>query len=66
MVLSINGERREVAGPTTVAALLEALGLSSQRVAVERNLVLVPRKEHATVELKDGDVLEIVHFVGGG
>lgn len=66
MFLSINGERREVRGPKTVAELLESLGLSTARVAVEKNRTLVPRKEHATAALEDGDALEIVHFVGGG
>jgi thiamine biosynthesis protein ThiS len=65
MILSINGERREVS-VTTVAALLASLGLETARVAVERNRILVPRAEHPRAELKDGDVLEIVHFVGGG
>lgn len=66
MILQINGERREVSGPKTVGDLLAFLGLSTARVAVEKNLVLVPRKDHATAPLHDGDALEIVHFVGGG
>jgi sulfur carrier protein len=66
MVLSINGDKREIAAPATVRSLLESLGLQSARVAVERNQQLVPRAEHDKTQLQDGDVLEIVHFVGGG
>ena len=65
MKIQVNGEVREVADGTTVAALVAALGLSGP-VAVERNRDVVPRKEHATTALSDGDQLEIVHFVGGG
>lgn len=66
MRIEVNGEAREVAPGTTVRALLEALGLGSTLVAVERNRQIVPRAEHATAEVADGDRLEIVHFVGGG
>lgn len=66
MLITVNGDPREVAPGTTVSALLEQLGLSRGPVAVERNREVVPRAEHATTELDDGDVLEVVHFVGGG
>jgi sulfur carrier protein len=49
-----------------VRGLLEHLGLTEGPVAVEVNREVVPRAEHATHRLRDGDVLEIVHFVGGG
>lgn len=64
--IEVNGEPREVAAGTTVRGLLEALGLGQTLVAVERNRQIVPRAEHASAEVADGDRLEIVHFVGGG
>lgn len=62
----LNGEPRPVAEGTTVAALVAALGLQPQQVAVEVNREIVPRGTHAQVLLRDGDQLEIVTFVGGG
>ncbi len=50
----------------TVAKLLERLGLQRERVAVERNRDIVPRAEHAATRLREGDDIEVVHFVGGG
>ena len=65
MKLFINGEERQLdAG--TVFALVEELGMKGDRVAVELNREIVPRSEWAQAALKDGDKLEIVHFVGGG
>lgn len=64
--LTVNGERRQVEGGTSVADYLRSLDLSSQRVAVERNREIVPRAKHADELLGDGDELEIVTFVGGG
>jgi sulfur carrier protein len=66
MLLTINGERREFPEGLTVGGLLQHLGLGPGPVAVERNPEVVPRAEHPTTPLVDGDVLEIVHFVGGG
>ncbi|HJL17319.1 MAG TPA: sulfur carrier protein ThiS [Sandaracinaceae bacterium LLY-WYZ-13_1] len=66
MRIEVNGEPREVAPGTTVRGLLETLGLGQTRVAVERNRQIVPRAEHPSVEVTEGDRLEIVHFVGGG
>ncbi|MBI4184703.1 MAG: sulfur carrier protein ThiS [Proteobacteria bacterium] len=66
MRLTINGEARDIAGPLTVEALIGALGLDARKVAVERNLEIVPRSNYAAVEVADGDRLEIVHFIGGG
>ncbi len=63
--LTVNGEPRRVASPATIADLVEVLGLNPAKVAVERNAVIVPRSTLAQVVLDDGDVLEIVHFVGG-
>ncbi len=64
--LLLNGEPRRAAPGTTVAALLASLDLDVAKVAVERNLEIVPRSTFGSVVLADGDRLEIVHFVGGG
>lgn len=66
MQITVNGDGREVPSGLTVRALIEALGLSDGPVAVERNREVVPRAQHSSTELQPGDVLEIVHFVGGG
>lgn len=66
MRIIVNGEPRELPEGGTVAGLVEALGLESRRVAVERNKRLVPRAQHAQTQLADGDELEIVTLVGGG
>ena len=63
--LTVNGEPRRAA-PGSIADLVRALELEPTKVAVERNLVVVPRSTLANVQIADGDVLEIVHFVGGG
>ena len=63
--LTVNGESRRTAAPT-IAALVSELGLKPEKVAVERNGEIVPRSTLANAPLGDGDVLEIVHFVGGG
>jgi sulfur carrier protein len=62
----VNGEPKEIAAGTTIAALLEGLRLKPRHVAVERNRNLVPRAEHAACILETGDQLEIVTLVGGG
>jgi thiazole synthase len=64
--LSLNGEPREFTSPLTVEALLRQLALDPRKVAVERNLEIVPRSTYAAVDLAEGDRLEIVHFIGGG
>lgn len=69
MKLQINGEARDFndsATPFTLAALVEVLGMKSDRVAVELNRDIVPRDRWTETMLRDGDRLEIVHFVGGG
>ncbi len=66
MRLQINGEERVVPGAGDVAALVAALGLDARKVAVERNLEIVPRSLYAATALSDGDRIEIVHFIGGG
>jgi sulfur carrier protein len=62
----VNGEEREVPAGLTVSGLIELLGLGSGPVAIERNREVVPRAEHPSTALADRDVIEIVHFVGGG
>jgi len=62
----INGQARTVAAGTTIAGLIDELGLGDRRVAVERNREVVPRAQHATTALAAGDRLELVTFVGGG
>ncbi len=66
MKLTLNGEIRTFAEVRDVAALVVSLGLDTRKVAVERNLVIVPRSAYAMTLLVDGDRIEIVHFVGGG
>ena len=64
--LTVNGEPRRAPAGSTIASLVALIGLNPAKVAVERNGEIAPRGTHADVALADGDVLEIVHFVGGG
>ena len=66
MELIINGEARPFTAPLTVAALVEALGYTGKRIAVERNGDIVPRGCHGDTPLAEGDRIEIVVAVGGG
>ena len=66
MSLKINGEHRRVPDGMTVEQLINEIGLDPMRVAVERNLQIVPRSLFAATPVEDGDDYEIVHFVGGG
>ncbi|MBL8667264.1 MAG: sulfur carrier protein ThiS [Rhodospirillales bacterium] len=66
MHLTINGEARSFPQPLTVAQLLDTCGLDARKVAVERNLEIVPRSGYREALLADGDRIEIVHFIGGG
>jgi thiazole synthase len=66
LVIKVNGEERRTAAGRTIAGMLADLGLDSRKVAVERNLEIVPRGTLGEVEVADGDAFEIVHFVGGG
>jgi len=65
MRLQVNGDTREVTA-RTLLALVEELGFDPRKVAVERNLEIVPRSLHAATSLEDGDRIELVQFVGGG
>ncbi len=64
--ITLNGEARQLARPLSVRGLLESLGLDPAKIAVERNLEIVPRSTYGDVALSHGDRLEIVHFIGGG
>jgi sulfur carrier protein len=66
MRLHINGDEKEFAGELTLADLVAQLGMKGDRVAIELNREIVSRPQWAETRLKDGDKLEIVHFVGGG
>jgi thiamine biosynthesis protein ThiS len=66
LLLTVNGEPRRIAPGSSVADLVAQIGLDPRKVAVERNAEIAPRSTLAQVILADGDVLEIVHFVGGG
>jgi sulfur carrier protein len=66
MTVTVNGSAREIPVGMTVRELVLHLGLDGGPVAVERNLEVVPRAEHGSAVLSEGDVVEIVHFVGGG
>lgn len=64
-MVRINGENIEAAGKT-IADYLKEAGYNSTRVAVEQNENIVPKPEYETVVMKDGDVIEVVNFIGGG
>jgi thiamine biosynthesis protein ThiS len=66
MRLTVNGEERAFAGLAHLADLVGVLGLDPRKVAVERNLEIVPRSAYERTALEDGDRIEIVHFIGGG
>lgn len=65
MKITVNGEPKTVEG-MSLLNLLESLDIAPTRVAVELNMEILPKGEYATTLLNDGDVIEIVHFVGGG
>jgi thiamine biosynthesis protein ThiS len=64
--ITVNGERREVPEGTTVADLLARLGLDERVIVVEHNREILRRPRYGEVTLREGDELELVHFVGGG
>ena len=66
MHIQLNGEAFELSDGTTVAGLIDRLDLTGRRVAVELNLDIVPRSQHATTALREGDQVEVVHAIGGG
>ncbi len=66
MQVTINGENRDFSGPVTVNELLASLGLDAAKIALERNLEIVPRSAYGETVVGEGDKLEVVHFIGGG
>lgn len=64
--IHVNGEQRTVSGSLSIWAFLDELELNPKKVAVERNREIVSKSLFKDVVLEDGDVLEIVHFIGGG
>jgi len=66
MRVTVNGEARELRDGVTVDELVGDLGLQARRIAVEINLDVLPRAEYTARSLHEGDVVEIVHFIGGG
>lgn len=66
MRVVVNGTPKDVETGATIASLLASLGVDARRIAVEKNREIVPRAEHATTPLADGDRVEIVTMVGGG
>jgi thiazole synthase len=66
ILIQVNGENRETAAGTTVTGLLSQLGLNAGRVAVERNLRILPKAKWEETQVAEGDCFEIVQFVGGG
>ncbi|TAM47037.1 MAG: sulfur carrier protein ThiS [Gammaproteobacteria bacterium] len=66
MKIQLNGQEKQFDAPLTVGALLEQLGLTGHRVAVEVNCEIVPRSRHAERTLRDNDRVEVVRAIGGG
>ena len=66
MTVTINGEPREIPEGLSVSALLDHLGFTNKRVAIERNLEILPRAQWQQTQVQSNDKFEIVHFVGGG
>ena len=64
--VSVNGEWRTVSNPTRVDDLLRALDVATPRVAVEYNREILPKAKYGETILREGDMLEVVTFVGGG
>ncbi|MGE3476695.1 MAG: sulfur carrier protein ThiS [Rhodospirillaceae bacterium] len=66
MNITLNGDARAIPDGLSVEGLLAHLGIQSKKVAVERNLEIVPKSAFAATRIADGDRMEIVHFIGGG
>ncbi|MCC6914203.1 MAG: sulfur carrier protein ThiS [Rhodospirillaceae bacterium] len=66
MNITLNGDARAIPDGLSVEGLLAHLGIQSKKVAVERNLEIVPKSAFAATQVADGDRMEIVHFIGGG
>jgi len=66
VTVMVNDETRALPDGATVADLVATLGLGARRIAVEVNRMVVPRAEYPSTTLRDGDAVEVIHFVGGG
>jgi len=66
MNIVVNGQKRALVAPVTVAALLDELGMAGKRVAVEVNQEIVPRSRHQEFQLNESDRVEVVFAIGGG
>lgn len=66
MQITINGETRQFDQALTIKELVERLELDMRKVAIERNMCIVPRSTYHEVDVTDGDAIEIVEFIGGG
>jgi sulfur carrier protein len=66
MHIQLNGEPYELPDGETVSALLARLEMTGRRIAVELNLDIVPRSQHVSTALREGDQVEVVHAIGGG
>ena len=66
MNIKVNGESIEILDPLTTDGLLKRFNLDGTRVAIERNLEIVPKSNYSEINIADGDQIEIVHFIGGG
>lgn len=66
MKLTLNGEIHTLPDDLTITGLIAHLGLPNKKIAVERNLEVVPKSTFGEVKLAEGDKLEIIHFIGGG
>lgn len=64
-MVKLNGEEKELAGKNLLE-YLKAAGFKPEQVVVERNLEIVPKEQLGCVMIQDGDVIEVLHFVGGG
>jgi thiamine biosynthesis protein ThiS len=64
--ITLNGDALEIVGPVTVGALLSRLDIDVRRVAVEHNFTVLKRSLLDTTEIREGDKIEVVNFVGGG
>src|SRR5512137_1991141 len=66
MIIYVNGETREYAEKTSVAAVIADMGLTGKKIAIELNKEILPFQQYNTQLLQDEDRLEIVHAIGGG
>jgi len=66
MQITLNGKTHILEGRTSIAALIGVFSLDPRKVAIEHNLCIIPANEYENIYVEDGDVLEVVQFIGGG